>query len=351
MKIVFTGGGTGGHIIPNLVVIEEVRKLQPKAQIYYIGSANSIEEKLAKEKGITFRAILVGKLRRYFSWKNFVDIFKIPIGVIQAILLLRKLKPSVVFAKGGFVSFPTSFASWVLRIPLIIHESDANFGLATRMVKPFAKKICVAFPCEDLGEKIMFTGNPTRKKGDANRGKKFLGFENEKPTLLIVGGSSGALFLNQLAENTIEKLLEATNVVWIFGKNYPPPIHRPNLKAFDFLSEEYLDVLAACDLVVSRSGANALFEIAMSGKPNILIPLPTLGSRGDQLLNAQIFEKHQASIVVNQEELSNEAFVDLVKWALESETRMRKLSENVGKLAPRDAGEQIAKIILENALS
>lgn len=364
MKIVFTGGGTGGHVIPNLAIIAELKKAAPRTEVFYIGSRHSIEEKLTQEAGIKFFPVATGKLRRYFSWKNFSDASKIPLGVIQAVNLLRKLKPDIVFAKGGFVSVPTALAAGILKIPLVVHESDSTPGLATQIAAKFATVVCLSFQSSDRGSWIAdrrsrssklkaisykLTGNPIRPVGSAARGKKFLNFQNNKPILLIVGGSSGAAFLNHLVEQTLPDLLKKANVVWLTGGQVVKAFNRFNLRTYDFLSAEYLDVLAAADLIVSRAGANALFEIAAASKPSLLIPLPTLGSRGDQLDNAKFFAKAGASQVLPQENLTLKKFAQAVSELLKNKTRRQKMGAVGKKLAPKNAAKKIAQILLRTA--
>jgi len=347
MKIFFTGGGTGGHVIPNLAVIAALRKMKPRAEIAYIGCRNSIEEQLVKEAGLKFFAVRSGKLRRYFSLRNLTDAAKIPVGILQAIRLLQRLKPDAVFAKGGYVSIPTAVAAGILKIPLIIHESDATFGLATRIAARFASKICVSFATTKTSEKTILTGNPIRQNGNATRGKKFLKFGNRKPIVLITGGSSGASFLNRLVELVAKNLGRKVNLVWITGGQISKPLKFPGLRVFDFLRKEYLDVLAASDLVVSRAGANAIMEIAAAGKPSLLIPLPREGSRGDQILNAKFFQQNKAAEVIYQETLTAEEFIESVLKLLKNKKQLKQMGEAALKLSPKDAAQKIAKIILD----
>lgn len=350
MKIVFTGGGTAGHVIPNLAIIAELRKIAGHAQIFYIGSKNGVERELVEKIGIKFYPIETGKLRRYFDWQNAVDAVRIPVGVIQSIHRLAKIKPDAVFSKGGFVSVPVALAATILRIPLVVHESDLSPGLATRLTSRFAKKICLSFPSTHPGKKIQITGNPIRSGGDAARGKRFLKFTNQKPVVLIAGGSSGATFLNTLLEKSLFALAHKVNVVWLTGRGKLPEIEAPeNVRIFEYLDTEYLDVLAAADLIVSRAGANALFEIAAAGQPSVLIPLPAKSSRGDQAENAHFFEKNGAAMVLSQESAKPHDFTKLVIWLLGDESRLAKIGTAARKLAPTDAAERIAKIILDAA--
>ncbi|MFH0776622.1 MAG: undecaprenyldiphospho-muramoylpentapeptide beta-N-acetylglucosaminyltransferase [Patescibacteria group bacterium] len=350
MKIVFTGGGTGGHVIPNLAIIAAVKKLAGHAQIFYLGSQDGLERKLAEKTGIEFYAIQTGKLRRYFDWQNAVDALRVPVGIVQALHRLIKIKPQVVFSKGGFVSVPVALAAALLRIPLIIHESDLSPGLATRLTARFAKKICLSFPTTHPGHKIQITGNPVRPIGSAEHGREFLDFGNDLPIVLIAGGSTGAVFLNLLLERSVFALAHKTNVVWLTGAGKLPKMDLPeNVRLFDYLDQEYLDVLAAADLVVSRAGANALFEIAAASRPSVLIPLPAESSRGDQVENAKFFEKAGATMVMPQEKAKPHDFAKLVIWLLSDSARLAKIGAAAKNLAPSDAAERIAKIILDAA--
>ncbi len=351
MKIVFTGGGTGGHVIPNLAIIEELHKIAGYTQVFYIGSKAGPERKLANAAGLEFYAIATGKMRRYLSLQNAVDAIKVPIGITQAIRLLLKIKPNLVFSKGGFVSVPVAIAAAILRIPLIIHESDLTPGLATRLTSRFAKKICLSFPVTHPGNKIQITGNPVRPIGDAQRGKDFLKFNNDLPIVLIAGGSSGATFLNLLVERSLSELVKKVNLVWLTGKGKRSADLTPvkNVRVFEYLDTEYLDVLAASDLVVSRSGANAIFEFAAAGKSSVLIPLPAELSRGDQVENARFFERAGAAVVLPQTKAKPHDFAKLVIWLTSSPERLEKIGEAAKKLAPLDAAERIAKLILDVA--
>lgn len=349
MKLVFTGGGTAGHVIPNLVIIDKIRELTSHAQISYIGSHHGVEKNLVEQAGIKYHAIQVGKLRRYLDWRNAVDAVRVPIGITQSIYRLLRIKPDVVFSKGGFVSVPVAIAAAMLRIPLIIHESDVSPGLATRLTARFAKKICLSFPTTHPGHKIQITGNPVRPAGDAQKGKDFLKFNNDKPILLIAGGSSGAMFFNLLAERSVAELSGKINVVWLCGGGKKPKEipDAPNLRVFEYLDAEYLDVLAASDLVVSRGGSNAIFEIAAAGKPSIIIPIPAEASRGDQIENARFFEQSGATMIMPQEKAKPHDFKKLVIWMISDQARRENIAREAKKLAPSNAAERIARIILD----
>lgn len=348
-KIVFTGGGTAGHVVPNLAVIRELKKMRPKAQVFYLGSKNSLERKLVLAEGIKFHAVETGKLRRYFSLENFQDVVRVLIGIWQARIFLRKVRPDCVFAKGGFVAVPTALAAASLKIPLVIHESDACLGLATKICAYFAKKICVSFPLtklQKLKAKFIFTGNPIRLPGVRQRGLQFLNFQNKRPIILVVGGSSGAQFLNEIIRQTYQQILTQANLVLITGGQNFPKIQEPHFRIFKFLTQPYLDVLSAADLVVSRAGANALFEIAQARKPSLLIPLPKSVSRGDQLVNAQYFAKQAAAKVLSQSNLTPQKFVNSLSKIFLDRTLLKKMSKQVVQFAPQNSAKRIAKILL-----
>lgn len=347
-KFVFTGGGTAGHVIPNLAIIRELKKIEPKVQIFYVGSKGSLERKLVRAAGLQFHAVQTGKLRRYFSLKNLRDILRVPLGIWQARQLLRAIKPKAVFAKGGFVSVPVALAAASLKIPLLVHESDANLGLATRICARFARQICVSFPLsvtQKLNPKFVLTGNPIRAKGAKARGLKFLNFPKVKPIVLIVGGSSGARFLNEITFKLFPQLVTKANLVLLTGGQSVPQVAHRNFRVFDFLGKEYLDVLQAADLVVSRAGANALFEIAQAGKPSVLIPLPPAVSRGDQLKNAAHFVKFGAARAIAQHDLTSVKLQRLIQLFLASPQLRQRMGQRAARLAPHKAAQRLAEIL------
>lgn len=314
-KIIFTGGGTAGHIAPNIALIEKLLENQEvKWEISYIGSKNGIEKELITKTGITFYHIATGKFRRYFSLKNFIDPFKIAYGIIQSLFLCTRIKPNIIFSKGGFVAFPVVVAGWCLKIPVIIHESDLTIGLANKLSFPFATKICVAFPetitklSKKYQQKTLITGIPICKNfftGDAALGRKFCGFVANKKTILILGGSLGANRINLLAREILPRLLDQFQIIHICGKNQVDNNYKqPGYQQFAYLHDEYPHILAAADLVISRAGANSIYELLILRKPNILLPLSATASRGDQIVNAKYCAEHGFSITIFAEELS-----------------------------------------------
>ncbi|MCQ2011653.1 undecaprenyldiphospho-muramoylpentapeptide beta-N-acetylglucosaminyltransferase [Sporolactobacillus sp. STSJ-5] len=307
-KIVFTGGGSAGHVTPNLALIDELKD----CEVTYIGSKTGIEKNLVQAHGIDYRAISSGKLRRYFDLKNFKDPFKVLAGVMQAYLILKKIKPDVIFSKGGFVSVPVVIGGWMNRIPVYIHESDITPGLANRIAIKFATKLFVTF--EEAGahlpkDKVVYTGAPIRdvlRKGDRSKGLEFLGFQGEKPVLLIMGGSLGAKKINDVVRQLLPELLKTYQIVHLCGKGYiiPELGSTEGYRQFEFIDKELPDVMAAASIILSRSGSNAIFEFLALKKPMILIPLPLRVSRGDQVLNAKSFKEKGFCEVLDNDSLT-----------------------------------------------
>ncbi|MCR4693762.1 MAG: undecaprenyldiphospho-muramoylpentapeptide beta-N-acetylglucosaminyltransferase [Pseudobutyrivibrio sp.] len=308
-KIVLTGGGTAGHVTPNLALVPSLK--EAGYEVEYIGSYTGIEKSIVENAGINYHGISSGKLRRYFDIKNFSDPFRVIKGFFEARRLLKEIKPDVVFSKGGFVSVPVVMAAATRHIPAVIHESDMTPGLANKLAIPFAKKVCCNFPetLEYLPEgKAIHSGCPIREDlftGDKKRGLDFCGFNEDKPVLLVMGGSIGSRAINQSIWEKLEELLAKYQIVHLVGKNNKNPELDgiDGYRQFEFLSEELKDVFAITDIMVSRAGANAICEILALKIPNILIPLSMAASRGDQILNAKSFAKRGYSYVLEEEKV------------------------------------------------
>lgn len=308
-KIVLTGGGTAGHVTPNIALLPYLKKAG--YEIYYIGSLNGIEKKLIEECGIPYLGIETGKLRRYFDPKNFSDPFRVIKGYKEAFKFLKSYQPDLVFSKGGYVSVPVVRAAHRLHIPCIIHESDMTPGLANKLCIPCAQKICCDFPetLKDLPpSKAVLTGTPIRDElfqGKAEVGRAFCGFTDTKPVLMVIGGSLGAASVNEAVRDNLEKLLPDFNIVHLCGKDKVDNLKLtiPGYKQFEYVNEELKDLFALADIVISRAGANAIFELLALKKPNILVPLPAKSSRGDQILNARSFEQQGYSMVIEDDAL------------------------------------------------
>ena len=324
-----TGGGTAGHVIPNLALLPLLKKQGWKAE--YIGSEAEMEKRLVEAGGLAFHAIPTGKLRRYFDAKNFTDPFRVFLGIWRAWLLLGRIRPRLVFSKGGFVAVPVVLAARLRGIPVMLHESDLTPGLANRLCIPFARVVCAAFP-ETMGHlpkgKAALTGTPIREElfhGDRGRGLAFLGFAPGLPVLLAMGGSLGSKNLNRILRGTLPDLRLRFQVAHICGKGGLEASLQgtAGYRQYEFLGPELPDVLAAADFMLSRAGANALFEILALRKPNLLVPLSLAASRGDQILNARAFAKLGFSRVLPEEEAEPARLLRELS-ALQQEAEMRR---------------------------
>lgn len=307
--IVLTGGGTSGHVTPNIALLPELKSRG--CVIHYIGSRNGIEKQLIEKEGIAYHSINTGKLRRYFDLKNLTDMFRVADGFRQAFSILGKLKPDLVFSKGGFVACPVVWAAWFRRIPVVIHESDMTPGLTNKLSMPFSQKVCYTFPESDRHipkEKAVLTGIPIRDsllQGDRNQGWKLCSFDAKKPVVLVIGGSQGSETINNAIRSVLHELLQNYQVCHICGKNNVKGEFNGigGYKQFEYVNEELPHLFAIADIVVSRSGATAIFEILALRKPSLLIPLSKASSRGDQLLNAESFKRQGYSHILLEEEL------------------------------------------------
>ena len=316
-RIVVTGGGTAGHVIPSVPIIE--RLLEDGLDVSFIGSDSGLEERLVANLDVTFYSITTGKLRRYFSLENILDVFRVFIGIAQAFTLLRRLKPVVAFSKGGYVAFPVVFAAWLCRIPVVAHESDLTPGLANRLCLPFVKTLCLNFPETKVrSSHVLVTGTAVRANllnGNADRGRDWLGVSPAQRILVVVGGSTGAQAINSTVRDSIDALCARFFVVHVCGPDQiDASFEQPNYQQYEFIADEWGDVLAAADLVISRSGANALYELLTLRKLNILIPLSRRASRGDQIENAEMAELRRWSLVVPEETLNRDSLIHAVDF-------------------------------------
>jgi UDP-N-acetylglucosamine--N-acetylmuramyl-(pentapeptide) pyrophosphoryl-undecaprenol N-acetylglucosamine transferase len=352
-RIVLTGGGTAGHVTPNLALIPEL--IKEGWDIHYIGTEKGIEHTLiAKEKKVTYHIIKSGKLRRYMDIQNFTDPFRVIHGIGQSINIIRKLRPKVIFSKGGFVSVPVVLGGWVNKVPVIIHESDITPGLANKISYPFATKVCTTFPETTeyfKGDKGIYTGTPLRKdllEGDPEKGKKICGFTIDRPVLMVMGGSLGAVAINQFIRNMLGRLLNRFNVIHLCGKgNLDTNLEgTAGYKQFEYVSEELPHLMALANLIVSRAGANSIYEFLALKKPNILIPLPLSASRGDQILNAQSFEKQGFSKTLDQNSLTEDLLLTSI---LDVYGNRQKYIDKMSVMDHTKGVEKILKIINEQA--
>ena len=358
-RIVFTGGGTAGHIFPGLAVAEA---LPEDTEIVWLGSSNTIDKKFVSSlPRLKFIAIPSGKYRRYFSFQNFIDCFKIIFSFFVSFFVLLKLKPVLLFSKGGFVSTPPCFAAHILGIPVITHECDVSLGLATRLNARVANKILVSYP-ETVNffsrkDNVIYTGNPVRSmfyKANGKSTHSFLGTEPKKPILLVLGGSLGASQINNLIYKNIEGLLKHFFIIHQTGeanigqaKNVLAGLkeNAEYYKPYSFINEELPDLVYSSHIVVSRSGANTLWELATLGKPMVLIPLEQGSSRGDQVENAQVFAKANAAIVLQGDEVNS--LSDVLINLLNDEELCKTLKGNAKKLSNEDVVKNIVKVIEE----
>ncbi|MGL5633601.1 MAG: undecaprenyldiphospho-muramoylpentapeptide beta-N-acetylglucosaminyltransferase [Sarcina sp.] len=350
-KIMMTGGGSAGHVTPNLALMPKLRELG--FEIKYIGSKNGIEKDIIQKEGIPYYAISSGKVRRYFDLKNFSDPFKVVKGIGDAFRILSKEKPDVVFSKGGFVTVPVIIAASMKKIPVVSHESDFTPGLANKMAAPFCDKLCVTFP-ESLkhikGDNGILTGTPIREellKGDREKGKEFCKFPKNKPVLLIIGGSLGSKVINDSIRENLDNLLVGFNIIHLCGKgNKDEKLEgKEGYLQFEYISDELPDLMAYSDFVVSRAGANAIFELLALKKPHILIPLSAKASRGDQVLNAKSFKNSGYSMVIEEEQLTKE----VLESSLKELYRNKNLYiENMTKGGLSNGIDNIINVILES---
>ena len=317
-KIALTGGGTAGHVTPNIALMPRLKEMG--FEILYIGSYEGMEKGLIEAVGIPYKGIASGKLRRYFSLKNLSDPFRVQKGFEEAKAILKEFQPDIVFSKGGFVSVPVVGAARQLKIPVIIHESDMTPGLANRLSFSAATKICCNFP-ETMASlpagKAVLSGSPIRAEllhGSRENALAFTGLSGEKPVLMIVGGSLGAVAVNNAVRAILPDLLPTFDIVHLCGKGKLDETltGTPGYLQYEYINEQMADLFALADIVISRAGANAICELAALAIPNLLIPLSAKASRGDQILNARSFEKQGYSVVLEEEEITNERLLSEV---------------------------------------
>lgn len=353
-KIVLTGGGTAGHVTPNIALLPKLQDLG--YEIYYMGSYDGIEKKLIGDFEIPYYGISTGKFRRYFDPKNFTDPFRVIKGYSEAKKYLKEIRPDIIFSKGGFVSVPVVRAGAALDIPCIIHESDMTPGLANKLCIPAADKICCNFP-ETLSMlpegKAVLTGSPIRRElasGNRITAWNMCGFSANKPVIMVIGGSSGAASVNKAVRQALPKLLEDFQVVHICGREKVDNLllNVQGYKQFEYLKSELKDIFAMADVVISRAGANAICELLALHKPNILIPLPASSSRGDQILNAKSFEAQGFSIVIDEDYLTENLLVEKVQ---ELYCSRQSYIDNMKQSQQKDAIETIAALIEETRQS
>lgn len=348
-RIVLTGGGTAGHVTPNIALLPGLKELD--YDVHYIGSYEGIEAKLIDDFDIPYYGISTGKLRRYLDIKNFSDPFRVVKGYNQARKILKQIKPDVIFSKGGFVSVPVVRAAASLKIPCIIHESDMTPGLANKLCIPVAEKVCCNFP-ETMQflpeEKAVLTGSPIRAElaqGNKIAALDLCGFDANTPVIMVIGGSLGAANVNKAVRDALPELLKDFQVVHICGKDKVDNLllTTKGYKQFEYVKSELKDIFAMADIVISRAGANAICELLALEKPNILIPLMA-GSRGDQILNAKSFESQGYSLVISEDDITTQLLVDTVH---DMYFRKQSFIDAMGRSHQRDSIQTILNLIEE----
>jgi UDP-N-acetylglucosamine--N-acetylmuramyl-(pentapeptide) pyrophosphoryl-undecaprenol N-acetylglucosamine transferase len=347
-RVVLTGGGTAGHVTPNIALLPALRArgFEP----VYVGSLKGIERRLAEEAGLPYHAVRTGKLRRYASLQNFLDPIRIGVGVVQATFLLARLRPAVVFSKGGFVGVPVVLGAWLNRIPVVVHESDLTPGLANRLCFAFARRICLSFretESQLAGRDAVYTGTPVRqslREGDRERGQREFGLDPARRTMLVFGGSQGAQAINAQVRAVLPVLPEDLQILHVCGAGNLDPSLEGCLgyRQYEYLDAEFGDAFACADVVVSRAGANSLAELIALQKPAVVIPLPTAVSRGDQIDNARLFADKGYGLVLPQQDLTPESFLESARAALE---QADDLVEAMARAESHDPGERIAGIL------
>ena len=351
-KIVLTGGGTAGHVTPNIALLPHLRAAG--YEVFYIGSRDGIEKKLIADYDIPYYEISTGKFRRYFDLKNLSDPFRVNKGIGDARRALTKIRPDVVFSKGGFVSVPVVLAARLLRIPVVCHESDMTPGLANRLCIPSAAKVCCNFP-ETLASlpenKAVLTGTPIRSEllaGSRDAALTFTGLSGKKPVIMVIGGSLGAVAVNNAVRDALPSLLPDFDVIHLCGKGKTDESKdgTPGYIQYEYISEELPDLFALSDIVISRAGANAICELLALRKPNLLIPLSAKASRGDQILNARSFEKQGFSVVMEEEDVTTLKLLEAVRSLYENR---RKYIDTMNASGTTDSAGIIMGLIDEAA--
>lgn len=361
MKFLLSGGGTGGSVTPLIAIREELLAKDQTADFLWVGTKNGVEEKIVKNEKIKYKIISCGKLRRYFSFQNFIDPVRILIGFFQSLWIILVFKPDIILTAGSFVAVPVVWAGWILRIPVLIHQQDVQVGLANKLMAPFATIITVSLKesCDKLkkynrGKKIYFTGNAIRRNilSGVNKGSilKKYNITNDLPIVLVLGGGTGAAALNKIVVQVLPELLQFCQVLHITGSTrnfiYPDLSHDSGYHSYVFL-DAIEEVLNIADLVVSRCGAGFYSELAVLGKPTIFIPLPDT----HQVENAKYFQFNNAAIMLNENETTEKKLTEILKDSLSNKEFLLNLSVNIKKIMPREGAKRIANLILEEIMS
>lgn len=363
IKILVSGGGTGGSVSPVLAVVEELKKLKPKVEILFVGTNKGPERTMVREQGLKFVGIPAAKLRRYFSIQNVLDIFVFIFGFIHAFLAVRKFKPDVVFSVGSFVSVPVCWAGKLSGAKIVIHQQDARVGLANKLVAPFADSITTAFEFTSKsfysGSGLLtkrwkapaqWVGNPVRRDVfEKNDHLDFFQLKTNAPVLLVLGGATGSTQINRVIIESLPKLLKSYQVVHVTGMNRSKEnFTHPDYHPFEFLKfKQYAAILKKADLVVTRAGLSTITELSALGKVAVVVPMP--GTHQED--NAMILKFTSSAIVLNKRDFNSEVFPKLINDLTFNPEKQKILSANMSKLLPADAGEKLAKIIIKTSES
>lgn len=352
IKILLVGGGTAGSVTPLLSVAAEIKKqLVSKggAEFLWLGTKEGPEKKLVAEQKIKFLSISYGKWRRYFSWRNFTDLIFIAFGFFEALAIIIKYKPRAILSAGSFLAVPVALVGWFLRVPIFIHQQDLAPGLANKLMAPFACRVTVTFQ-ESLKDfpsrKTIWTGNPARKAildGRRERGINFFHLEKDLPTLLILGGGTGALAINNLIKKTLPRLTKFCQIIHLTGKGKNIEFSHERYHAYEFLTSEMADAYAVSDLIISRAGLGTLTELSALAKPAILIPMPA----SHQEANAEVFRRNEAAVVWSQNSLNEDLIVRQIKALFKDKQKIDQLRKNIEKIIKKGAASAIAAEIIK----
>ena len=362
MRIILTGGGTGGHLTPLVAVAKKIREKVPEVEFYFIGPKGKLENEIMERENIPIRNILTGKLRRYFSFQNVIDFFKIPVGILKSMWLLFILMPDAIFSKGGYASFPVVIVGWLYRIPIMIHESDSNPGLANSMLGKFSERVAISYPEAEQyfpATQVVFTGNPLSEKiaqGDVARARLTFGLSESKKVIYVTGGSQGAKSINDKILRILPKIMHKYQIIHQTGDyDFKRVVNMAGELGFKagregyypiaFIEENIEDVFAVADLVISRSSATTISEIAANKKPAILVPLENSAS-DHQRMNAYSLARIGGCIVLEENNMGENMLLEKIDELMDNELLRNKLAENIGKFYHPEATEKIAEGIL-----
>lgn len=362
MRIVLTGGGTGGHLIPLVTVARKIKEKVPDCNFLFMGPGGKMEREIMGGAGVRSKKVMAGKMRRYFSALNLLDIFKIPVGIVQALWYLLFFMPDAIFSKGGYASLPVVLAGWIYRIPVLIHESDSNPGMANSMLAKFSKRVAVSYPEAQKyfpADQVVLTGNPLREdidKGDIQKARAMFSLVDSKKTILVIGGSQGSRNINNKILNILPELLRKYQVIHQTGENNFEEVKQIagelGIKAghdgyfpIAFYGDEIKDLLAASDMAISRAGASNISELAATGKPSIIIPL-SASANNHQHMNAYSIAKTGGCIVLEENNLGEHMLLSKINEIMENEELRAKLSANIRAFYHPDAAQRIADGIL-----